>query len=103
MADVKGFREYARLDEDDPAAKLCFKAAVGYAEAAGIPPLSGNTLYDLFVYAVALHFFDNRGFSPGTQVNAIQQSDFADRQITKLKIMLEAEVALSKGGGAVGS
>lgn len=89
MPSIEGFRAYARLDDDEPIADACYAAAIGYGEAAGIPEMSDEPLYDMFVYAVALHFYDNRGFSPAMNINANAQNDFVDRWITKLKIQLE--------------
>lgn len=91
MPSLEGFRDYARLDEEDPSAEACFTAAIGYGAQAGVARRENSPLYDMFIYALALHFFDNRGFSPGVQTHAGQQNDFVDRWITKLKIMLALE------------
>lgn len=102
MADVRGFMDYARLDFDDAGAQRCFDAAVAFARAAGIPPVLGNSLYDLFVYAVALHFSENRGFSPGISVNAYAQDSWVTSQITALKLMLEYGTGKLAGGESSG-
>lgn len=89
MATIEGFRAYARLDEEDPVAQACFRAAIAYGEAAGVAERRDNELYDLYVYAAALHFFDNRGFSPGYQTHAASQNALVDAWLTKLKMQLE--------------
>ncbi len=103
MATIEGFRAYARLEEQDESAAICYDAALSFAEYAGIPPMTDCPLYDLFVYGVALYQYENRGFSPAISVNAFTQESWVTRQIAGLKQMLEyGNAAKQTGGGAYG-
>lgn len=73
MATVRDFINYARLPpgEDDLTALLCYNAAVQSAADSGIPDIcntQNDAKYDLYIYALALYWYENRGFMPvGTQ------------------------------------
>ena len=107
MVNANDFVAYARLDispAEDGSIGLCLEAAVSFARIAGIPPLKDCDLYDLFVYALALSYYDNRGFSPGVSVNANVQTSWVQQQTTALKLMLEyGAVEPAEEGGADGS
>lgn len=70
MASLGDFKQYARLpldDPDDKAAEVCFEAATQAAQDAGIPEflkLDNDAKYNLYVYALALYWYENRGFMP---------------------------------------
>jgi hypothetical protein len=96
MPDILTFAAYAKLDEyNDNVVQLALDAAKVYLSNAGVPPRVGDSAYDILAYALALHYYDNRGFLPGTQVGAGGQinmvSDWITRMITQLRI--KAEVA----------
>ena len=67
MPNLEGFKAYARLmpDDDDPSIKLCFDAAKEHAKSSGIPPErfdEASPKLDLYIYAMAAHWYDNRAF-----------------------------------------
>ncbi|HHW24369.1 MAG TPA: hypothetical protein GXX22_02800 [Clostridiales bacterium] len=68
MLCFEGFCEYAKIsDPADNTARLCYDAAVQAAKDAGVPGWlfeRGHPVLELFVYALALHWYDNRGFTP---------------------------------------
>lgn len=63
MPDLNGLKRYAvaSTDTDEVTLQLCMDAAVKWFENAGVPHLPDNPLYDLGVYQLATHYFDNRG------------------------------------------
>ena len=70
MASLGDFKQYARLppdDSSDKTAEVCFEAATQAAQDAGIPEflkLDNDAKYNLYVYALALYWYENRGFMP---------------------------------------
>ena len=57
-------RAYLSLPPDSAEdVSLYLEAARDKARAAGIPDYRDNTLYDLFLYALAAMYYDNRGFT----------------------------------------
>lgn len=69
MASLADFKHYARLlpDDSDPVASVCFSAAIQSARDAGIPDFLntiGDAKYNLYIYALALYWYENRGFMP---------------------------------------
>lgn len=61
-ATVEGLRKYLRLMPDsDDELSLWLNAARDKAKAAGIPDFKNNASYDLFLYALAAMYYDNRG------------------------------------------
>jgi len=87
-ATVESFREYARVDVDDPVVDLCFEAAIEAARAAGVPPFEKNAQYDLLIYALALHYYDNRGFASIATRGVSSQDEWVTRRITSFLISL---------------
>lgn len=72
-ATVEGLRKYLRLTpDDDDELTIYFDAAQDKAKAAGIPRFEHNAQYDLFIYALAAMYYDNRGmaFSGAYQATA---------------------------------
>lgn len=98
MINLKGFMSYARIPPDsDPEeneiASLCLYAAVDHAKSAGIPTekldATGSAKYELYIYALALHYFDNRGFSSSTQAYAADE--YTKRMMRQMRRELESE------------
>jgi hypothetical protein len=97
---MTGFCGYARLD--DPAlmeegergtAELCLRAAVDHARGADIPveklEAADNAKYELYIYAIANHFYDNRAFLSLTQ--SFAGDEYTKRVMTAMRIELESE------------
>ena len=54
--------EYCKVDVGDPVIKMCYEAAVAYANNAGVPePDKPNGDYDLLISMLALSWYDIRG------------------------------------------
>lgn len=102
MASIEGFLAYARIDEEDPSAQLCYDAAISDAAISGVPPMEGVAAYDLLIYALALHYFENRGFSPGMAVDGRTQDGWVQRKITAFIIKLGLEAQIKANGGGSG-
>ena len=65
-------KEYLRLmpDESPVIAQLALDAAIEKARGAGVPDYEDNAYYDLFIYALASAWYDNRNLqAPGTNQN----------------------------------
>lgn len=59
-----GLASYMRLLPDDTDdLNVYLDAAKAKATAAGIPEFENNAQYDLFLYALAAFYYDNRGMS----------------------------------------
>lgn len=63
MPNIDDLRRYAVLDPDgdETTLRLCMDAAINWYANAGVPPGTENPLYDLGVYMLAVHYYDNRG------------------------------------------
>lgn len=64
MPNINDLKRYAVVDpsEDDRELQLCMAAAQRYFANAGVPaPESENPLYDLGIYMLSVHYYDNRG------------------------------------------
>ena len=64
MPSIEELKRYAVLDADGDTKtlELCMGAAMRWFANAGVPePEAKNELYDLGVYMLAVHYFDNRG------------------------------------------
>lgn len=62
-ATLSGLRSYLRNPpDDDQDIKIFMDAAIQSATDAGIPELENNAKYDLFIYALASNYYDNRAF-----------------------------------------
>ena len=93
----KGFTAYARLsaadlEEEDErvTAELCYRAALDAARSCGIPvDTLDNAKMELYVYALALHEFDNRGFSVMNQ--SAYAEKYRERKMTQWAVELELE------------
>lgn len=70
---IDGFRSYLGPDADDTAdLNIYLSAAKSKARGAGIPDYKHNANYDMFIYALAGMYYDNRGlaFSGSYQATA---------------------------------
>lgn len=90
---LSGFKTYARImpDNTDETAALCFAAAQQHALDAGIPArlnIDGDAKYALYIYALAAHYYDNRGMMPTSQAYAVDE--YARRMMAKFRLELEA-------------
>jgi hypothetical protein len=91
------FAAYARLsdaDLEEPGerltAELCYEAAIDSARSCGIPvDTLENRKMELYIYALALYEFDNRGFSLLNTSLAAQQN--REKKMTQMKLELELE------------
>ncbi|MBQ7436114.1 MAG: phage gp6-like head-tail connector protein [Oscillospiraceae bacterium] len=63
MVTVDSLRQYLNCSPDTTAAQLSMwlDAAKSEARTAGIPEFQRNAQYDLFIYALAAWYYDNRG------------------------------------------
>lgn len=64
MPNISDLKRYAVVDssEDDFVLEKCMAAAERYLVNAGVPvPTGEDPLYDLCVYQLAVHYYDNRG------------------------------------------
>lgn len=64
MPNIDDLKRYAVVDPADDSRVLegCLAAAVRYFENAGVPaPQKDDPLYDMGVYQLAVHYYDNRG------------------------------------------
>lgn len=97
---LEGFYSYARIspsaqDEDGEAftAQLCLQAALDHAKSAGIPvdrlTEENNAKFELYIYALALHWFDNRGFQSTSQ--SFAGDEYTKRLMTRMRVELAAE------------
>ena len=67
MPNIEELRRYAVLDQggDMMMLQACMDAAIAWFGNAGVkPPEEANRLYDIGVYMLATHYFDNRGVAP---------------------------------------
>ena len=48
-------------EANDPVLMMCYRAAVAWYEAAGVPENTGDELYDFWVCNLAAWMYDNRG------------------------------------------
>lgn len=51
----------ANMDTDRELLEMAMEAAQQYLENAGVPRYENDKLYDLAVYQLGVHYFDNRG------------------------------------------
>jgi hypothetical protein len=96
---LTGFSSYARLlpsdgsalaAADEAVAQLCLDAALDCAADAGIPAdfiAAPSSKLALYVYALALHFYDNRAFMPSSQAFAVDE--YTRRMMSKMRIELK--------------
>lgn len=64
MPNIHDLMRYAVVDpaEDSRDLEMCMAAAQRYFDGAGVPaPAEDDPLYDLGIYMLAVHYYDNRG------------------------------------------
>lgn len=64
MPNIDDLRRYAVVDpaEDSRDLEMCMAAAQRYFANSGVPvPENEDPLYDLGIYMLAVHYYDNRG------------------------------------------
>lgn len=93
MVTLAGFKKYARImpDEDTEVAGLCVDAARQHARDVGIPDsldAAGDAKYTLYIYALAAHYYDNRGMTPSSQAFAVDE--YTRRMMSKIRVELAA-------------
>lgn len=88
-ATIDGFRDYLNPapDVNDSQLEGWISAAKSEARTAGVPAFEHNAQYDLFIYALAAWYYDNRGM----QVSGTYQATSLQ---TKQKIMDSFVLAL---------
>ena len=96
----EGFCAYGRIDVpaleeggEAFAAQLCLQAALDHAKSAGIDTdrltAENNAKFELYVYALALHWYDNRGFQSSSQTFA--GDAYTERIMKRMRVELAAE------------
>lgn len=63
MPEIRTLMRYAAAnpDTDRGLMEVCMEAAMQWLENAGVTRREDNALYDMGVYMLATHYFDNRG------------------------------------------
>lgn len=100
MLSFDGFCGYARIDEsiraipeEEESALLCYEAAVDTARGCGVPveqlETAGNRMLELYIYALAGHYYDNRNFQ--SSVQSYTGDQYTQRMMTRMRIALESE------------
>lgn len=75
MVTVWGLREYLNCSPDTTTSSLTtwLEAAKSEARTAGIPEFKHNAQYDLFIYALASWYYENRGLQLSGSYQATQR------------------------------
>ena len=60
MINLESFQEYIRDTSSPNIANLCLEAAKSKAYTAGVEVMESNPHYELFIYALAGYWYDNR-------------------------------------------
>ena len=73
---VSEFANYIVAAPDDKKGlQIYLNTAKSKARAAGIPNYKNNAQYDMFIYALAAMYYDNRGFTfGGTYQQAVEEN-----------------------------
>lgn len=76
MVTLEDFREYSGIPPDLPDGKIkrYLDAARSKARTAGVPDFQDNAEYDLFLLALADHFYNNRGMAYSGSYQATAQA-----------------------------
>lgn len=82
MATLEGFCSYAAItpDDDRTVARICYEAALQHAQDVGVDAaaLAENEKCSLYIYALALHYYENRGME---EAGGAYAADEATRRI----------------------
>lgn len=100
MLNFEGFCAYAKIDqatlaipEEAQNALLCYEGAIWAAKGCGIPvdklDEEGNRLLELYIYALAGHYYDSRNFQ--SSVQSYTGDQYTQRMMTRMRIALESE------------
>ncbi len=100
MLNFNAFCGYAKIDEatleikeEAEAALLCYESAIAAARGCGVPvdklETDGNRLLELYIYALAGHYYDNRNFQ--SSVQSYTGDQYTQRMMTRMRIALESE------------
>lgn len=89
MVNLEDFKNYARLDETATDAQMFLDAALQHARDAGIP----SFLFDiddpkltLYVYAIADHLYENRGFG---RADPTGSDEYVEHEKRKMRVELK--------------
>ncbi len=93
MVTIKTLREYLGMPPDAPdtIADMCLKAAKSKARTAGIPDFQNNKQYDLFLYALASCWYDNRGMTYNTSYDTEAVQKIINAFVLELRYATEDE------------
>lgn len=102
---IEGFKDYLHPPEDiaDKQLEVWLAAAKSEARTAGVKEFKNNAQYDLFIYALAAWYFDNRGMQvSGTyQATALETKQKIENTfVLALRHATEDPVEKSDGEGA---
>lgn len=100
MMSFDSFCSYAKIDEamraipeEEEVALLCYESAIDAAKGCGIPverlDAAGNRQLELYIYALAGHYYDNRNFI--SSVQSYTGDQYTQRMMTRMRIALESE------------
>lgn len=93
MATLEGFAVYAALTPDDDlaAARMCYEAALQHARDVDVDveALADNEKCSMYIYAMALHLYENRGLSVSSTIYG------ADEVVKNIKARMRLELVYS--------
>lgn len=93
MATLEGFCAYAAItpDDDRTVARMCYEAALQHALDVGVDAasLAENEKCSLYIYALALQLYENRGMAESSSAYA------ADEATRRIKAALRMELVYS--------
>lgn len=84
---TKDLKEYLNLPVDYLTINVepYLKAAKSKARAAGVPVLTNNAQYDLFILALAAMYYDNRGMTLQNPADAANAQRMVDSFVLELR------------------
>lgn len=93
MPSLSGFKAYGRFnpDDTDPTIELSYNAAIEAATDGGVSTelINSSDKATLYIYALALHYYDNRGFMPSSQAYAVDE--YARRMMSQMAFELKVK------------
>lgn len=95
MLTLEAAKRFASLDpdSDDTVIQLCMDAAIKWFEDAGVPRGTNAKTYELGVYRLASHYYDNRGTTD-------QAADLVPPTVFSVMHQLRNDPTLMDGGGS---